>query len=327
MNSIKQTKTRFSNKAKSIIADLVTPDFIEYFKDELSRLGVNLVIDITPLVRDSDTSHSFSIGSQKPGRVLSEGEQKVISLAAYLAEMRTFGNVSPLVLDDPVSSLDHVYREKIALRLTQEALSRQLIIFTHDLSLIMEIEGKCIELVLSQGLRPALSSFTVRRNGKDSGFCLSEAPWRGMTTAQRAHHLDMNLNSFKQLFETDTAQYNEKAALLYCLLREAWESLIEQDLFFDIVSRGRNSIQTTRIGQITIEPDDANKITSHMTTASTWMYGHDKSKAITENRPVPKQISADIEELRVFAKAIGIRRKPAKSAFEGQFDSPVCEVG
>lgn len=327
LNSIKQTKTRFSNKAKSIIADLVTPDFIEYFKDELSRLGVNLVIDITPLVRDSDTSHSFSIGSQKPGRVLSEGEQKVISLAAYLAEMRTFGNVSPLVLDDPVSSLDHVYREKIALRLTQEALSRQLIIFTHDLSLIMEIEGKCIELVLSQGLRPALSSFTVRRNGKDSGFCLSEAPWRGMTTAQRAHHLDMNLNSFKQLFETDTAQYNEKAALLYCLLREAWESLIEQDLFFDIVSRGRNSIQTTRIGQITIEPDDANKITSHMTTASTWMYGHDKSKAITENRPVPKQISADIEELRVFAKAIGIRRKPAKSAFEGQFDSPVCEVG
>lgn len=327
LNAIKQTKTRFSNKAKAIIADLVTPDFIEYFKDELSRLGVNLVIDITPLVRDSDTSHSFSIGSQKPGRVLSEGEQKVISLAAYLAEMKTFSNVSPLVLDDPVSSLDHVYREKIALRLTQEALNRQLIIFTHDLSLIMEIEGKCTELVLSQGVRPALSSFTVRRNGKDSGFCLSEAPWRGMTTAQRAHHLDTNLNSFKQLFETDTAKYNEQAALLYCLLREAWESLIEQDLFFDIVSRGRNSIQTTRIGQITIEPDDANKITSHMTTASTWMYGHDKSKAVTENRPAPKQISADIEELRVFAKAISTRRKPAKSAFEDQFDSPVCEIG
>jgi energy-coupling factor transporter ATP-binding protein EcfA2 len=327
LNAIKQTKTRFSSKAKAIIAQLVTPDFIENFKDELSRLGVNLIIDITPLVRDSDTSHSFSIGSQKPGRVLSEGEQKVISLAAYLAEMKTFGNVSPLVLDDPVSSLDHVYREKIALRLTQEALNRQLIIFTHDLALIMEIEGKCTELVLSQGVRPALSSFTVRRNGKDSGFCLSEAPWRGMTTAQRAHHLDTNLNSFKQFFEIDTAQYNEKAALLYCLLREAWESLIEQDLFFDIVSRGRNSIQTTRIGQIIIEPEDANKITSHMTTASTWMYGHDKSKAVTENRPAPKQIAADVEELRTFAKAISTRRKSAKSAFEEQFDSPVCEVG
>ena len=154
INSLKQTKTRFSSKAKLIISELVTPDFINNFKAELDAFGIELEVNIAPIVKDSDTSHSFSIGAQKPGKVLSEGEQKVVSLAAYLAEIKTFSNLSPIVFDDPVSSLDHVYREKIASRLCLEALSRQIIIFTHDLALIMEIDGKCTEMALIKNIRP-----------------------------------------------------------------------------------------------------------------------------------------------------------------------------
>ncbi|WP_205418183.1 hypothetical protein, partial [Pseudomonas syringae] len=91
-NSLRQTKTRFSSKAKSIISQLITPDFIKNFTAELDELGIALDVQIAPIVRDSDTSHSFSIGAQKPGKVLSEGEQKVVSLAAYLAEIKTFSN-------------------------------------------------------------------------------------------------------------------------------------------------------------------------------------------------------------------------------------------
>jgi energy-coupling factor transporter ATP-binding protein EcfA2 len=210
INSLRQTKTRFSGKAKSIISQLVTPDFIANFKTELDAFGIDLDVEIAPIVKDSDTSHSFSIGSQKPGKVLSEGEQKVVSLAAYLAEIKTFSNSSPIVFDDPVSSLDHVYREKIAARLCLEALSRQLIIFTHDLALIMEIDGKCTEMALSESMRPAVSSFTVRRNGRDSGFCHIEAPWRGMNTGSRAHNLEQDLNSFKDLYDTDISIITKK---------------------------------------------------------------------------------------------------------------------
>jgi len=325
--SLRQTKARFSGKAKSIISQLVTPDFITNFKAELDAFSIELEVEIAPIVKDSDTSHSFSIGTQKPGKVLSEGEQKVVSLAAYLAEIKTFSNLSPIVFDDPVSSLDHVYREKIASRLCLEALSRQIIIFTHDLALIMEIDGKCTEMALGQSIRPAVSSFTVRRNGKDSGFCHIEAPWRGMSTNSRAHHLEQELHSFKDLYNSDISSYNKKSAMLYCLLREAWESSIEQDLFFDIVSRGRNSVQTTRLGQITIEPSDANRVTTNMSLASSWMYGHDKSRALSENRPTPAEIKTHINELREFANDIATRRKAAEKAFKAQTQPPISTFG
>lgn len=327
LNSIKTTKQKFSNKAKAIISQLVTPEFIENFKNELDFMGVSLAVKISPVVRDSDTSHSFSIATKRPGKVLSEGEQKVISLSAFLAEIKTFKNNSTIILDDPVSSLDHIYREKIAARLAKEGMTRQVIIFTHDLSLIMEIEGKCNDIALIYGKGPARSSLTIRRNGSDSGFCYSKAPWRGMSTSQRAQSLDEDLHSIKGLYESDVDTYNQRAALLYCLLREAWEALIEQDLFCQIVTRGRNSIQTLRLSDLSIEPTDANIITLQMTKTSNWMFGHDKSKALSENRPAPKEVLEDISNLRSFSKEIIARRKATTKEFDAQFVPPLSEVG
>ncbi|MBK5411543.1 AAA family ATPase [Pseudomonas sp. TH34] len=327
LSSIRSTKQKFSTKAKSIISQLVTPDFIENFKTELVFMGVSLDVKISPVVRDSDTSHSFSIATKRPSKILSEGEQKVISLSAFLAEIKTFKNTAPIILDDPVSSLDHVYRERIAQRLAKEALTRQVIIFTHDLSLIMEIEGKCDDIALSLGKGPARSTFTIRRNGTDSDFCFNKAPWRGMSTAQRAQQLEEDIHSFKNLHETDIESYNQRTALLYCLLREAWESLIEQDLFCQIVTRGRNSVQTLRLDQLKIEPTDANTITQQMTKTSNWMFGHDKSKTLAENRPAPSEVLEDIAKLRVFSKEIFARRKTAEKDFGDQFKPPICEIG
>lgn len=327
LNSIKTTKQKFSNKAKAIISQLVTPEFIENFKNELDFMGVSLAVKISPVVRDSDTSHSFSIATKRPGKVLSEGEQKVISLSAFLAEIKTFKNNSTIILDDPVSSLDHIYREKIAARLAKEGLTRQVIIFTHELSLIMEIEGKCTDIALSYGKGPARCSLTIRRNGSDSGFCYSKAPWRGMNTSQRAQSLDEDLHSFKGLYESDVDTYNQRTALLYCLLREAWEALIEQDLFCQIVTRGRNSVQTLRLSDLNVEPTDANIITLQMTKTSSWMFGHDKSKALSENRPAPKEVLEDIAHLRSFSKDIIARRKSTTREFDAQFVPPLSEVG
>lgn len=325
--ALRNTKQKFSTKAKSFISKLVTPEFVQNFRREMELMGVTLDVKISAVVKDIDTSHSFTIATKRPGKILSEGEQKVISIAAFLAEIQTFKNNEAIVLDDPVSSLDHVYREKIAHRLAIEALERQIIVFTHDLSLIMEIEGKCEDIALEQGQSPARSIFTIRRNGKDSGFCYTKAPWRGMTTAQRAQNLDEDVHSIKPLYESDVDSYNQKAALIYCLLREAWEALVEQDLLCQIVTRGRNSVQTLRLGQLSIMPTDANTITQNMTKTSNWMFGHDKSKTLSENRPAPTELLQDIASLRAFAKEISGRRKVTEKTFEDQLKPPICEVG
>lgn len=300
INSLKSSKTKFSNKAKNIVTQTVTPEFTAIFKEELELLGTDIKIEISAVVRDIDTSHAFSIGSKKPGKVLSEGELKVISIAAFLTEVRTYKNTQPIIFDDPVSSLDHIYREKIASRLAQEAKNRQVIIFTHDISLIAEIENKTTEMALRGSPTPS-AVFTIKRNGTDSGFVSEKAPWRGMGTGQRAQKLEEDIRSITQLFATDVGSYNEKCAHVYCLLREAWESLIEQDLLCQVVVRGRNSIQTLRLNELIIDPNDANTIEINMSKSSNWMTGHDKSKALDENRPAPDEVIKDINELRVFS--------------------------
>ena len=45
--------------------------------------------------------------------VLSEGEQTCVAVAAFLAELATASHSSALVFDDPISSLDHKWRDRV----------------------------------------------------------------------------------------------------------------------------------------------------------------------------------------------------------------------
>lgn len=72
-------------------------------------------------------------GRHKPSKVLSEGEQKVLALADFLAEARLAGITAPVIFDDPVSSLDHRRINEVARRITSLADDNQVIVFTHDI--------------------------------------------------------------------------------------------------------------------------------------------------------------------------------------------------
>lgn len=50
-------------------------------------------------------------------RVVSEGEARCLSLASFLAELSTAADCSAILFDDPVSSLDHYWRNSVAKRL------------------------------------------------------------------------------------------------------------------------------------------------------------------------------------------------------------------
>jgi energy-coupling factor transporter ATP-binding protein EcfA2 len=72
-------------------------------------------------------------GKHKPSKVLSEGEQKVLAIADFLAEARLTGITAPVVFDDPVSSLDHRRIDEVAERVAKLAEMTQVIVFTHDI--------------------------------------------------------------------------------------------------------------------------------------------------------------------------------------------------
>src|SRR3546814_6498258 len=77
-------------------------------------------------------------------RFRSEGEETCVALAAFLTELATAQHKSALVFDDPVTSLDHRWREKVADRLVEESATRQIIVFTHDMVFVNDLHDKAV---------------------------------------------------------------------------------------------------------------------------------------------------------------------------------------
>jgi len=88
----------------------------------------------------------------KTSDILSEGEFRIVSLAAFLADSGGRGGRTPFIFDDPISSLDHVYEEATARRLVELSQTRQVVIFTHRLSLV----GFLDKYAEKQGVNPSL---------------------------------------------------------------------------------------------------------------------------------------------------------------------------
>ncbi|KKM73892.1 hypothetical protein LCGC14_1405880, partial [marine sediment metagenome] len=141
------TSTQGLSVKKSNLADeLITSSFIKRFKKELdvlgaSRINVELIKSRTEYGR---VYHKIQIenciGDICTTDILSEGEFRIVSLAAFLADMESHDHISPFIFDDPISSLDQDFEEATARRLIDLCGSRQVIVFTHRLSLLALLE-------------------------------------------------------------------------------------------------------------------------------------------------------------------------------------------
>jgi ABC-type Mn2+/Zn2+ transport system ATPase subunit len=73
--------------------------------------------------------------------VLSEGEYRIVSLAAFLADVGGKDFSAPFVFDDPISSLDQDFEEAVVQRLVELSQERQVIIFTHGSGVHADFPG------------------------------------------------------------------------------------------------------------------------------------------------------------------------------------------
>lgn len=141
VNELKKCQLELSTRGISILArtasqTLVTENLKTKFQEELDALGLKkLSVDLT----DAGTSRGqafmqLKLFNNNPvSDVLSEGEQKGVALALFIAERRMQLSQNPIILDDPVNSLDHFITAKLVERLSK--LGNQIIIFSHNLLL------------------------------------------------------------------------------------------------------------------------------------------------------------------------------------------------
>lgn len=308
---IEETKpTAITAKSSQVTKAVVSEKLKESFKTELANLEFNHVeVDLKEAGGSEGVFYHKLILTRNPGvdvpKVVSEGEQRCISIAAFFAELSTADDPSAIVFDDPVSSLDFEWRSNVAKRLVLESKTRQVIVFTHDVVFLLALK-KCAEDNNIQSLDQH-----VRRQALTAGVCAEELPWFAMPVNGRIGYLKNRWQALDKLHRDGNQDvYDEQAKALYGRLREAWERALEEVLLNGVVQRYRPSIETQRLAKVfDITEADYKAVEAGMTKSSAWLIGHDQAAAARAPVPGPTELKKDIEALEAWVKSIRDRRK------------------
>ena len=293
-----------SHKATDLTEKVVSKELETALNNEFKNLGVgNLQVSLKSRTERGRAFHKLKLDlpqTKTPGDILSEGEQRAIAIGSFLAEVHLGGGSGGVVFDDPVSSLDHKRRERFARRLAQEAIKRQVIVFTHDIYflnlLALEGEKACVSIVKQ--------SVTHRAEG--FGVADPDLPFEGMNTKARVGYLRNMQQSINRIYNAgDEVEHRKLTADAYRQLRIAWERAVEEILFRNVVLRFRKGIETQRLSGVLVEDGDYAVIDKGMSKCSN--YAHDQALLGGCDVPDPDELLADINELDEWRKNISER--------------------
>lgn len=120
--------TSKSNQAQN---ELLTSALEGRLKEELDKLGrkdLKVQLKVSNGIKGKCSTELVLTGNNSIKNVLSEGEQKAVGLAVFFAEIQN--EDYPIILDDPVTSLDHEIAGAMAKRLLD--FNNQIIVFCHN---------------------------------------------------------------------------------------------------------------------------------------------------------------------------------------------------
>lgn len=295
-----------SRKSTELSRTMASQELADALNNELKRLKVHeLRVVMKPESPGGRTQFKLALqlpGGGTPAAILSEGEQRAIAIASFLAEIKLSKGRGGIVFDDPVSSLDHRRRWEVAERLAEESLARQVIVFTHDIYFLCILEQKAQEAGAS------LAKNYIRRTHAGFGVHSEDLPFDVLGTKDRVGRLRRMLDDVRNAQKDgDDDKHRKLTAAAYGDLRLAWERCIEEVLFNEAVQRFGEGVMTQRLRQVVVTDDDYCEIYTGMTKSS--KFEHDA--AIRVGRlpvPDPDELSSDIEKLDAWRKAIIHRR-------------------
>ena len=296
---LRETSTNaITNKSTQLTRRAVTEELRESFRRELSSLRFRHVeVEMEEAGGAKGVLYHRLVLKRAPRvelpNVVSEGEQRCLAIASFCAELSTADDRSAIVFDDPVSSLDYKWREGVARRLVEEAKTRQVIVFTHDVVFLLRLKALAEEKEVEQ------LDQHVRNHPRGAGVCAEELPWVALKVRSRVGHLKKLFQDAAKLHREGHQDAYERAAIeIYGFLREAWERAVEEELLNGVVERFRVSVQTLQVPSLVdITREDCKAVTSAMTKCSRWLRGHDEAPAARAPVPEPAELKDDIDKL------------------------------
>ncbi len=309
--SINETDTRnITIKSTEIANVLITNTLRDRFTQELNELGINHLRAELVQQRSNYGIPKFKVQlvrnpSAPIRKVLSEGEYRSIAIAAFLAELSTADHKSGMVFDDPVCSLDHDYRHRIAKRLVKEATQRQVIIFTHDISFVFMLQTSTKKDNVS------ISYQAVENSSTHSGICQSNPPFNILPVCDALHQLEVYLNQVKVLYENGSLdEWGYNLDSLAIRIRKCWELAIEK-LLSPVFTRFSYKVDTRGLLKMSVFTDDDSKVMRE-SYGKISQWEHSEASTIGSPLPSPSDVQQEITVLRSWYNDIETRQRTKK---------------
>jgi energy-coupling factor transporter ATP-binding protein EcfA2 len=297
-----------TSKKNELTKEELSLGYQRRFSDELKCLGGER-IPVEPIsIPEGKGKIKFElklVGAKKSvatNLVLSEGETRIVSLAAFLADITGSGQPTPFVFDDPISSLDQDFEEKVVERLVELSKTRQVIVFTHRLSLLSlldEAVTRFAKSVENTTVSPVIMSITgLHRLGPNIGIA-GEIKLREkkLKSAIKFIH-DHTLPKLRKLYDDGEIENYETQAKAACSdFRTMIERCVETILLNDVVSRFRRSLQTmNKLGSLAkIQKSDCDLMDRMMTRYSCFEHSQPIETPIVY--PSPDEFKDDISSV------------------------------
>ncbi|KAA6302390.1 MAG: hypothetical protein EZS26_001503 [Candidatus Ordinivivax streblomastigis] len=292
---ISQCKTNAITAKANIVSEIViTEEYVRRFNAELSALNANKIkVELLKGGAKGVIKHSLKlkgISEYKPADILSEGEHRIIALASFLADTTGGNNSNPFIFDDPISSLDQQYEEKTVERLIDLSNTRQVIVFTHRLSLLGQLNDKCDS--------SKIQIIGIRNEHWGAGE-IGDTPLFAKNTTKALNSIKNDkISKAKKIFDTQgSTEYYPHGKMLCSDIRIIVERIVELDFLADVIQRYRLAVNTMgKVDKLAkIKKQDCDLINDYMTRYS--YYEHSQPGEAPKEIPEPSVIETDVDKL------------------------------
>jgi len=239
-NNLTGVLRTLTEAAKDASEELLNKDFGKRFDAECKQLRApNVTLNFPG--RQGQVTRRKLVASYKPNQVLSEGEQKALALADFLAEVTSVPASSPVVFDDPITSMDYRRIHEVCDRVIALAADHQIIVFTHNILFAAEL--------LSKADKKNWKYYDIRFEGSDAGVVTAASHPRVDTIAQVSSRVN------KMIEGAEKQQGEIRSALVekgYEELRGLCEIVVEHEMFKGVVQRYAPNVMLTKLDKINI---------------------------------------------------------------------------
>jgi len=233
-----------TTKSSELTETFVTIAYKQRFQEETRRLGLTTLEVVVEAIHGRKGVVQFGLrlakaANGKVAEIASEGERRCVALGAFLAELSQASHQSALVFDDPVSSLDHWHRQKIAERLVEEAKNRQVIVFTHEVMFLNDL----LDNANNASQTPHV--LTIEWSDCAPGRYMDGLPWDNKKPIACLNDLDGDQIAIAAHWNPQPSAANVASMRdAYSRLRSTIERIVEFELLAGVIQRFRSYVKT-----------------------------------------------------------------------------------